>query len=45
MIKEKFNNFINLTVGSSSTNAFRDKVQSEYAWNGGTCIQLDNKRI
>ena len=41
MIKEKFNNFINLSVGSSPTNAFRDKVQSEYAWNGGTCIQLD----
>jgi hypothetical protein len=41
MKKEQFNNFINLTVGSSPTNAFRDKVQSEYAWSGGTCIQLD----
>ena len=41
MIKEQFNNFINLTVGSSPTNSFRDLVQSEYAWKGGTCVQLD----
>jgi hypothetical protein len=41
MKKEQFNNFINLSVGSSPTNALRDKVQSEYAWSGGTCIQLD----
>ena len=41
MIKEQFNNFINLTVGSSPTNSFRDLVQREYAWKGGTCVQLD----
>ena len=41
MIKEQFNNFINLTVGSSPTNSFRDLVQNEYAWKGGTCVQLD----
>jgi hypothetical protein len=39
MIKEQFNNFINLTV--ASTNPFRDLVQNEYAWKGGTCVQLD----
>jgi hypothetical protein len=41
MIKEEFNNFINLTVGSSPTNSFRDVVQNEFAWKGGTCVQLD----
>ena len=41
MKKEEFNNFINLNLESSPTNVFRDKVQSEYAWNGGTCVQLD----
>ena len=41
MIKEQFNNFINLTVGSSPTNSFRDAVQNEFGWKGGTCVQLD----
>lgn len=30
------------TIGDSAKiNAVRDRVQSQYAWNGGNCIQLD----
>jgi len=33
---------INLSIGNSSKlNEIRDRVQSQYAWNGGTCVQLD----
>jgi hypothetical protein len=42
MKKEQFNNFINLSIGNSSKlNEVKDRVQSQYAWNGGTCVQLD----
>jgi hypothetical protein len=42
MKKEQFNNFINLSIGNSSKlNEVKNRVQSQYAWNGGTCVQLD----